>query len=153
MMVGKRNQKGIGVPMKETILLYHFTDQERLAKLKKALLPMGVRLRVVKKEDYLQPVGYLAGDKEVEPVEAVYDGVEFEREMMLMAGFSSSRVDAVLMALRKHGVGRVDYKAVLTPTNRYWDSVKLFGEIGREHAYMSGEQKETEGKPENGLEI
>lgn len=123
--------------MKETVLLYHFADQERLRKVKTALLPMGMRLKAVKKEEYLQPVGYLAGVKGIEPSDAVYDGGEFEQEMMVMAGLSSARVDAVILALRKSGAGRVDYKAVLTPTNQLWDSVTLYEEISREHEVMS----------------
>ena len=55
--------------MKETILLYHFSDPERLSRVKRALLPLGMRLKAVKKEEYLQPIGYLAGVKEIEPVE------------------------------------------------------------------------------------
>lgn len=51
--------------MKETVLLYGFKDQERLKKVKRALLPLGLRMRTVGPEEYFQPVGYLAGVKEV----------------------------------------------------------------------------------------
>lgn len=125
--------------MKETILLYHFADEDRFAKVKRALLPLGMRLKAVKKEEYLLPVGYLAGAKDVEASDKVYDGEDFEKEMMVMAGLTSSRVDAVILALRKAGAGRVDYKAVLTPTNQFWDSIKLYGELQREHEAMRGE--------------
>ncbi len=124
--------------MKETVLLYNFRDSERLGQVKRALLPLGLRLKLVKKEEYLHPLGYLAGEKDMEPASEVYEGEEFEKEMMVMAGLSSSRVDAVILSLRKAGAGRIDYKAVLTPTNRTWDSVRLYGEISREHAAMSG---------------
>ena len=127
--------------MKETILLYHFTDEERLSKVKRALIPLGIRLKAVKKEDYLQPVGYLAGVKEIGPKDSVYEGGDFESEMMLMAGLSSSRVDAVILALRKAGAGRVEYKAVLTPTNQFWDSVTLYEEIRKEHEIMSRKEQ------------
>lgn len=33
--------------MKETVLLYGFKDQERLKKVKRALLPLGLRMRTV----------------------------------------------------------------------------------------------------------
>lgn len=140
--------------MKETILLYHFSDPERLSRVKQALLPLGMRLKAVKKEEYLQPIGYLAGVKEIEPVEEQYGGEEFEKEMMVMAGLSSARVDAVILGLRKAGAGRVDYKAVLTPTNQYWDSLHLYREISREHAAMSqpesGRRAEQASGEENG---
>ena len=51
--------------MKPTILLYHLPEGERLLKIKKALFPLGMKLRAVKKEEYLEPVGYLAGVKEL----------------------------------------------------------------------------------------
>ena len=123
--------------MKETVLLYGFTDQERLSKVKRALLPLGMRIKCVASEEYLNPVGHMAGIKEIEPAEEVYGGPEFEKEMMVMAGRASGRVDAVIYALRKGGVGRVDYKAVLTPVNQFWGAVKLYEEIAREHEAMN----------------
>lgn len=56
---------------------------------------------------------------------------------LVMAGLASGRVDAVIYALRKGGVGRVDYKAVLTPVNQFWDAIKLYEEIAREHEAMN----------------
>ena len=39
--------------MKETILLYHFSDPERLSRVKRALLPLGMRLEAGKNGEYL----------------------------------------------------------------------------------------------------
>ena len=52
--------------MKETVLLFHIQDEVRLQALKRILMLMKVRVKVVDKTDYLQPVGYLAGIKELE---------------------------------------------------------------------------------------
>ena len=122
--------------MKETILLFHFSDKSRKNKLARALLPLRMKIREVAKEDYLQPVGYLAGNKEILTVEEDYTGEELEGEMILMAGLSSSQVDAVLKAIRKSGIGPIPYKAVLTPANQEWDVLKLFQEIRAEHEQM-----------------
>ncbi len=54
--------------MKPIILLYHLPEGEKLAKIKRALFPLGMRLRAVKKEEYLEPVGYLAGVRNSCPV-------------------------------------------------------------------------------------
>ncbi len=124
--------------MKETILLYNFSDADRLKKAQRALMPLGLRIKKVDREDYLQPVGYLAGKKDIEPVDAVYDGDEFAEEMIVMAGLSSKKIDNVIAALRKAGVGRIDYKAVLTDTNEHWDSVRLYNEISGEHEALRG---------------
>ena len=85
--------------MKETVLLYGFKDQERLKKVKRALLPLGLRMRTV--------------------------------------GPASAQVDAVIHALYRSGVGRIDYKAVLTSVNQFWDGEKLYEEIAREHEVMT----------------
>ena len=58
--------------------------------------------------------------------------MDFSDEMAIMAGFSSAQIDAFIYALRKKGVGRIDYKAVLTPYNMKWDSVQLYEEIKKE---------------------
>ena len=53
-------KKQTGDRMKETVLLYGFKDQERLKKVKRPLLPLGLRMRTVGPEEYFQPVGYLS---------------------------------------------------------------------------------------------
>ena len=89
--------------MRETVLLYNVQGDERKRKITKALLPLGFRLKTVAKEDYLKPVGFLAGLKDMEDNGSVYEGEEFQDEMMLMAGFTSARVDTLLSSLRKNG--------------------------------------------------
>lgn len=82
-------------------------------------------------------MGYLAGVKELVPCGEVYTGDDFEKEMMVMAGLTSKQVDTVILALRKTGAGRIDYKAVLTPTNQSWNALTLYGELAKEHAKMN----------------
>ena len=120
--------------MKPTILLYHLPEGSRLLKIKKALFPLGMKLRAVKREEYLEPVGV----KEISSCGKVYDGNDFEKEMMVMAGLTSKQIDAVILALRKTGAGRIDYKAVLTPVNQSWDALTLYQELAKEHAKMTG---------------
>ena len=163
--------------MKPTVLLYNFTDSKRKMKVQQALMPLGFRLRAVKKEEYGLPVGVLAGvkglDEDVlkearqaietgeetqkeESAQKLADGrlqrevpendssrkMDFSDEMAIMAGFSSAQIDAFIYALRKKGVGRIDYKAVLTPYNMKWDSVQLYEEIKKEHEMMTGKGKD-----------
>lgn len=133
-------------------------------------MPLGFRLRAVKKEEYGLPVGVLAGVKGLnedilkeagqetqkeESAQKQADGrlqrevpendssrkMDFSDEMAIMAGFSSAQIDAFIHALRKKGVGRIDYKAVLTPYNMKWDSVQLYEEIKKEHEMMTGKGK------------
>lgn len=130
--------------MKETVLLYNFNDKDRLMKIRQALLPLGFRIRQVEKEDYMKPLGTLAGVKGMEeltaaacPSDEVLASEGFEDEMALLAGLTSPQVDAFIKSLRRKGIGRIDYKAVLTPVNKDWDSVHLYHEIKKEHEAMT----------------
>lgn len=126
--------------MKETILLFHFSDKEKRKKITRALLPLRMKIREIERRDYLQSIGYLAGNKEIVPREEVYEGEELEGEMLLMAGLSNLQVDKVLKAIRKAGIGTIPYKAVLTSSNQEWNVLKLFKEIKAEHEQMSKEE-------------
>ena len=55
--------------MKPTILLINFQDQQKLRKLKMALLPFKLRIKTIEPQDYSQPIGYLAGVKEISQVQ------------------------------------------------------------------------------------
>ena len=142
--------------MRETILLFHFTDKDRRNKLMRALLPLRMRVKEILPEDYGKQVGCLAGLKEctteeekILMEELPIDGQshkdmysqtssqEFPGEMMVMAGLGGERIDQVLRALRKSGVS-VPYKAVLTAANQTWNAWDLFAEIKKEHETMNG---------------
>ena len=137
--------------MKETVLLYNFNDKDRLMKIRQALLPLGFRIRLVEKEEYGKPLGTLAGVKGMEdltaaanPSNEAFLAEGFDDEMALLAGLTSARVDAFIKSLRRKGIGRIDYKAVLTPVNKDWDSVHLYHEIKKEHEAMTGKTSQSE---------
>lgn len=122
--------------MRETVLLYNF-DGDRLPKVKRALLPLKFFLKTVSKEDFSQPIGVLAGIKGIEPVEGKYDGDGFDDEMIVMGGFTSAKIDALVRALNKNGIGKIDLKAVITPTNVNWNSVELYKAVKADHDEMN----------------
>lgn len=123
--------------MKETILLFNFQNKQKLSNLKRVLLPFRIRLKEINKEDYLQPLGYLAGVKEMASVESIYSGQELEDEMIIFANISSNNLDQILLALRKNKL-MIPYKAVLTATNQNWTTIECFNEIKREHETLNG---------------
>lgn len=134
--------------MKETVLLYNFNDKDRLMKIRQALLLLGFRIRTVGREDYGKPLGTLAGVKGMEELteaDQSGDGLcsDFDDEMAVLAGLTSSQVDSFIRTLRKKGVGRIDYKAVLTSVNKDWDSVHLYHEIKKEHEAMTAADRES----------
>lgn len=123
--------------MAKLVLAYNFTG-ERLAALKLACMLVKSPLKVVPREQLLQPLGYLAGVPGVEPVAEEYAGSEAAEEMLILCGFNRPDLDRLLSAIRKGKLKQVALKAALTPTNALWSGVKLQGELAQEHAYMHG---------------
>ena len=119
--------------MKETILLFNPPAKEELLKIEMALFPLHIRLKKVAIEDYNQPLGLLAGMKDIEPAQGVFEGDELPDPMLIFCFLSDSRLNQALAALRKCGAGPFPYKAILTPTNSTWTAPDCFDEIRREH--------------------
>lgn len=121
--------------MREAILLFGAEDKLAVY-LRKTLAPMRVMVRSIPQEQFGCSIGYLAGDKTCPATEAPYEGEALEKPLLLLAGFGNARMDQVLMAMNRSGL-YIDYKAMLTPTNRVWDVPTLYREIAREHEQMS----------------
>ena len=122
--------------MKKLVLLYNFSE-ERTAKIRRSALPLKIGVRVIERADYHQPVGVLFGDKDFQPVEGTFNDIPFADEMLLMYGFSRRDIDNLIRALNKNGVGRIPLKAVVTPTNIWWDSMELHSAIVSDHQEMA----------------
>ena len=120
----------------ETALLYNFSGTESGRKLKAVLLKMRVKIKVVTPESYLEPVGFLAGIKGIPSKETVYDGGNFPGQMLVLRGFTGSRLNLLLAELRKQKLA-IPLKAVITEHNMFWDSLKLYGELIQEHEAMN----------------
>lgn len=123
--------------MREMVLYYNTVQNPNVAKLKGVLVRMGVRIKNITPEQVTQTVGYLAGiegypESEIQEVLPV-----IEEEMLVMRGFTSRRMDELLMNLRKAGVPKIALKAVVTESNCGWSFYHLYEEIREEHEKMS----------------
>lgn len=125
----------------ELVLLYEIGDKERERKLKLILIKLGIRIKLVKKEEYLEPLSYLAKLKGSELRKEEYEGEPLGDEMMVLIGFSGGRIDALLSEIRKARLNRVDLKAVLTDYNKEWNSLELYKELKEEHEAMAKMRK------------
>ena len=125
--------------MKETILLFNPPEKEKLLKIEMALFPLHVRLKKISPEQYNQPLGVLAGIKDMTPVEGVYSGGELPGTLFVFCFLEGNRLDQALAALRRCGAGPFPYKAVLTPTNSRWTAPDCFEEIRGEDEAMHPE--------------
>lgn len=128
--------------MREMILLFHLPDRAKRRMVEMALLPLKVRLKYVSYEEYNQPLGVLAGSKDLPAAPGVYEGEELSDAFFVFSSLNGSRLDQVLYALRRCGAGPFPYKAVLTPANQFWTAPQCFAEIKREHEKMQEITKE-----------
>ena len=122
--------------MRETVLLFNIKDKKRAQELQMICMSLRIRVRLIKKEEYFQTVGVLAGMKEASETDRIYEGEELADEMMVFAGVTGSHLDQILFMMRKKGMKGIDYKAVLTDTNSQWTVPELFKELEKEHATM-----------------
>lgn len=117
----------------ETVLLYNIAGTPLAGALKPVLLKLKLRIRVISEEQYLQPVGRLAGISGLSGSDQIYDGEGFREPMMVMCGFSERRLDQLLREMKIQKVPAISLKAVLTPQNQNWDSLTLYRELKSEH--------------------
>lgn len=139
--------------MTEKVLLYHFKGTDEAKRLQPVLLRMGIRVKMVEPEEYGVPLGILAGIKDFQPEEGGKTEPEageedFPEQMMVMCGLAGNRVDELLNRMKKGGVPRIALKAMLTPTNQFWNSRELYHELKMEHEAMSKMQQERKGASE-----
>lgn len=128
-----------------SVLLYNFTDKERADKVKFIFVLMGIKIRSVRKEDYLQPVGALSGVADISRTDAVYDGEGFDGEMLVICGLTDPQMGQMLAYFRREGI-RIPLKAALTPTNMHWNSLELHDELVREHEAVRRQMEEKKEK-------
>ena len=79
-----------------SVLLYNFTDKARTDKVKFIFVLMGIKIRSVEKEDYLQPVGALSGVAGMERSGDVYEGEGFGEEMLVICNLTDAQMNQML---------------------------------------------------------
>ena len=98
----------------ETVLLYQIKGTKTAVLLKPVLLKLGIRVRIVEPEQYLQSIGFLAGNKAFAESPEAYDGAGFDEPMMVMAGFSERKLDLFLTEMRRKKVPRISAPSTQT---------------------------------------
>lgn len=120
----------------EMILLYNIEDKTLQKKYQILCLKMGFRVKLVKPSEYKEPIGALAGAKDIPLSGILYEGETFLEPMMVMKIYSQQKLNQFLSGVRKEGIPRIDLKAILTEYNKEWDSFQLYEEIKKEHEAM-----------------
>ena len=117
--------------MKQPVLLMYNLSGERARAISMAAMRLKIRVRRVEPEEYGLPLAILCGLEEAS-AESARAVQPFEDEMLVMALFPAGMMNAFLQGMRRMGTAPVALKAVLTPTNAAWDSVRLREELARE---------------------
>ena len=118
--------------MSGKVLMFAFNSLPVIAAVNKAMAELGVEVIPVVPKDYNKPLQSLA-DKT--PGGEDYAGAPLGGAMMVLCGLKD-RLDVILPALQRAGVGTDCLKAVLTAHNRKWNPVTLYGELQRERQAM-----------------
>lgn len=111
------------------VLLYNL-DTPKGAKIRRMCLPLKIRTRLVSKAEYGRPLSALAEGGEEGASASVPD---FDDELLLMVNLTASQLNGFLEGFRRSHIPPVALKAVLTKTNREWNSAVLHAELLREH--------------------
>ncbi len=134
----RKSQRKMGEKRMEQVLLFQ-VQHEEAAEIADMLAAMKVKCREIPVQAYRQTIGELAagGRNEERPefgrVKEEYKGEVPDESMMLFCDMGEKHFNRILAHLRSRAV-KVTYKAVLTPTNREWNVLRLYAELAREKA-------------------
>ncbi|MBS6216564.1 MAG: DUF3783 domain-containing protein [Clostridiales bacterium] len=112
------------------VLYYNASAPQEAARARLVFIRMGLRVKQITEEDLGQAVGSFAG-LEVPPPPAAAP-VSIEESILVFSGLPGRALDQTLAALRKAGIPRSVYKAVLTPGNAAWSFYQLYQELCNE---------------------
>ena len=116
-----------------TILMYNCSGEE-FSKLKQIFAMLRLRMRVVEPDRYHVPLAELAQGKG-EPGEAAEP---LSEPMLVFCGLGEALLNQVLEVIRLSKLPPIPLKAVMTETNRSWNTLQLHEELLKEREAMAG---------------
>ena len=122
--------------VRETVLYFTPEPMAHGMKLKGVLVQMGIRIRNVAPEQAGETIGSLLGLEGYDSGPASEPMAEITEEILVMHQFSGSRMDELLLNLRRAGVPKINLKAIVTDSNIGWTFQHLYEEIKEEHEKM-----------------
>lgn len=123
--------------MDKKILMFGFDALPAILAVEAAVKPFDVELVPVARTDYGKSLAVLAGLDTAPGPAAPYAGAGLGERMLVLCGLEKE-MGALLPALGAAGAGPDCLKAVLTPHNRVWSPVTLYGELVRERRAIRG---------------
>ena len=126
---------------KQAVLLYNCSGPQ-WTKLHQMMMMLRFRIRMIRPEQYHLPLEQLAQGQGEPAADSVPQA--FPESMMVFCGVGQAQLEAILNAVRLSKLPPIPLKAVLTDSNREWDSVRLHKELLKEKAALeqpAGEEK------------
>lgn len=117
----------------QQILLYNFKDDERTQQIRRYLNRKRILFRNVQPPEYAKPLGVLLELPGFEGSHPFNLGYSFSEEMMVFYGFEQNDIWEFLSFFRSEGLKGVALKAMVTPVNQHWNSIRLHDELSLEH--------------------
>ena len=120
--------------LKEKVLLYNFTDDEAVNKIKSICRKMNIENQIVPFENWNHKIGFLLGRRGFLPAkENGEDTFSFSDEVLIFAQLNDKRLDKFLSGMKLENVPMIKYKAVVTPFNIMWSLRRLCETMQKEH--------------------
>ena len=126
---------------KQAVLLYNCSGPQ-WTKLHQMMMMLRFRIRMIRPEQYHLPLEQLAQGQGEPAADNVPE--TFPESMMVFSGVGQAQLEAILNAIRLSKLPPIPLKAVLTDSNREWDSLRLHEELLKEKAALeqpAGEEK------------
>jgi len=117
--------------MTPLVLIYNM-EGERKRQVELLAACHGIRVRAVPAAEYGRALGTLCGLPEEGGAPGLWNG--FAEEMLVMAHFTEPLFHRFVDGFRQAGIAPIRLKAVLTETNKSWNSCELRAELVREEA-------------------
>ncbi len=107
-----------------------------------------IEAKVLEQAAHNEKIGYLLGLSGFSASEQSAESFEFSDGAVVFHNIASKRLDKVLARLRQDELF-IPYKAVVTPTNRFWKLSRLCLNMKKEHGAMIEYQKNAQAKGQN----
>lgn len=117
---------------RKKVLLFH-VKKEKMEQIKSLCREFEIDAAFVDCRQYLEPLGVIAGIQGIPHSGKVYQGEDFPMEMMVFSGIPQELLDVFLKKYREYSIEPIALKAIITPTNIFWNAQQLYQELAREH--------------------
>lgn len=114
------------------VLLFQ-VNKIKKQQIEKLCQELDIEVVIVDKKQYLEPLGLIAGIEKIPKSGKMYKGMEFPMEMMVFSGIHPELLDLFLQKYREYCIEPIGLKAILTPTNIFWNAEQLYKELLKEH--------------------